>query len=344
MTLVVITLLLLETSSRIYWKLTAKVPLTEPGKIPISFYPELEAVNRLNPSADDNYHDILLLGGSVLNDQWGNVSTELRRLLEEKEVNNIRIFNLAIPAHTSRDSLLKYKALKNHRFDQVIFYHGINETRANNIPRNLFKTDYSHFDWYAIVNAMATSNHNSTLALPLTIKYLNLLINNHLSRETRAPRHSPKKAWIHHGSDHKSTSSIRKNAKEIAEIASKRGDKLAIATFSLYVPQNYSLERFKAKQLDYQLHLTPLELWGNPGHVITAIKAHNKELIDIAKHNKAIQLVRIDESMPKGANYFNDPCHLTPSGSHELAKIFAQSIYSDDKTPAITNEKRLPSR
>ena len=330
-TLALITFLLLETSTRVYWKATAKVPFTEPGKIPLSFYPELESVSRLNPSAGDGYHDILLLGGSVLNDQWGNVSTELRQLLKNKQIENIRIFNLAIPAHTSRDSLLKYKALKNYRFDQIIFYHGINETRANNIPGHLFKPDYSHFDWYAVVNGMATQDSNTILALPSTIKYLSLLVNNRFSSDNRAPRHSPKKEWIHHGSDHKSASSIRNNAAEIAKLAAKRGDKLAIATFSLYVPRNYSLERFKAKQLDYQLHLTPLELWGHPNHVITATKAHNNELISMAKHNKDIQLIRSDKLIPKSANYFNDPCHLTSNGSLELAKILVHGIYSDNK-------------
>ena len=330
-TLALITFLLLETSSRVYWKATARVPVTEPGKIPLSFYPELESVSRLNPSAGDSYHDILLLGGSVLNDQWGNVSTELRQLLNKKQIGNIRIFNLAIPAHTSRDSLLKYKALKNYRFDQIIFYHGINETRANNIPDDLFKPDYSHFDWYSVVNGMATQDPNSILALPLTIKYLSLLVNNRFSSDSRAPRHSPKKEWIHHGSAHKSASSIRNNAKEIAKLAAKRGDKLAIATFSLYVPKDYSLERFKAKQLDYQRHLTPLELWGHPNHVIAATMTHNKELISIANDDKSVRLIHSDKLMPKGANYFNDPCHLTPRGSLELAKILASGIYADDK-------------
>ena len=327
LTLLLITFLWLEISSRAYWRITAKVPLTAPGKIPLSFYPELEPVNRLRPSADDNYHDILLLGGSVLNDQWGSVSNELHQLLKKKQVNNIRIFNLAIPAHTSRDSLLKYKALKDHRFDQIIFYHGINETRANNIPEHLFRTDYSHFDWYAIVNAMAKPDSNSLLALPFTLKYLNLLVHNHFSSHNHIPRHSPKKEWVHYGSAPKSASSIRANVKEIAQTAAERGDKLAITTFSLYIPKNYSLERFRAKQLDYQLHLTPLELWGHPAHVIAATKAHNKELIDIAKKDQTIQLVRADQLMPKGASYFNDPCHLTPSGSLELAKILALSLY-----------------
>ena len=327
-----ITLLMLEIASRIYWKAKSKVPFTEPWKISLSFYPELELISTLNPSTNDNYHDILLLGGSVLNDQWGTVSTEIRQLLEKKKVSNIRIFNLAVPAHTSRDSLLKYKALKNYRFDQIIFYHGINETRANNIPGHLFKADYSHFDWYAITNAMAASNHEPILALPPTVKYLKLLVNNHFSSENRAPRHSPKKEWIHHGSTHKSATSIRNNLKEIAKIATKRGDNLAIATFSLYVPKDYSLARFKAKQLDYQLHLTPLELWGHPNHVITATKAHNEELMNIAKNDKTIQLIRADKLMPKGASYFNDPCHLTPEGSFQFAKIIVHSIYPNHNT------------
>ena len=59
---------------------------------------------------------------------------ELREQLAYLGQRNVRIFNLAMPAHTSRDSWLKYAALRDARFDLVIFYHGINEARVNNAP------------------------------------------------------------------------------------------------------------------------------------------------------------------------------------------------------------------
>jgi hypothetical protein len=74
--------------------------------------------------------NILLLGGPVL--YFAGRQAALREAFGE----DARVYNFAQTAHSSLDSLTKYRyALdRGYRFDYVIFYHGINEVRANNVP------------------------------------------------------------------------------------------------------------------------------------------------------------------------------------------------------------------
>src|ERR1700734_783326 len=80
------------------------------------------AVNaRLGP--DDGSYDVLLLGGSVLEQTAPALEQALRKELDGR----VRLFNLARSPHTSRDSFLKHSHLGNRHFDLVIFYDAIND-------------------------------------------------------------------------------------------------------------------------------------------------------------------------------------------------------------------------
>ena len=47
------------------------------------------------------------------------------------------------------DSLWKYRYwYDGYDFDLVMFYHGINDSRANNYPRDVFRDDYTQFSYY----------------------------------------------------------------------------------------------------------------------------------------------------------------------------------------------------
>jgi hypothetical protein len=69
---------------------------------------------------------------------------------------NVRVFNLSMPALTSRDGWLQYAA------------------RANNAPPEIFREDYSHYSWYEIVNMLSAYHHRAHFALPYTVRYLGL--------------------------------------------------------------------------------------------------------------------------------------------------------------------------
>src|SRR5215471_18848261 len=137
-----------EASSRLIWKLTFGVPFFSPEKMYYVFYPELKSVEKRRIPAHDGQIDILLLGGSVLNPNFGNIARVLEERIAYETKKPVRIYNLAKSAHSSADSYYKYRHLMDKHFDLVIFYHGINEVRANNVPPSVFKPDYSHYSWY----------------------------------------------------------------------------------------------------------------------------------------------------------------------------------------------------
>jgi hypothetical protein len=315
-----------ELAARGFWAVAYGVPPLEPGRILYGWYPKLARVDRARPSRDDGSFDVLLLGGSVLHPQWGRVPQELRRQLDAAGVGEHRIFDLAEIAQTSRDSRLKYEALADARFDLVVVYHGINETRANNAPPELFRADYSHYAWYEVLNALAPYHGKAHFALPLTVRYIAVRLRQRLGAERYVPQHRPNEAWLAHGSELRSTESFRDNLEAIAALARERGDPLLLATFALYVPDDYSERAFAAKRLDYGLHRTPLERWGIPANVVAGVRAHNEVVRSLAADGDASFFVDEARLMPRGARSFDDACHLTPDGSQRFVELLLAPV------------------
>jgi hypothetical protein len=146
---------LAELGSRAFWWWRHGVPLVGPGQLLSRvFYPELRLVEA--PAPRDAF-TILVLGGSVVadSDPYNRIPTRLAERLTRAAGRPVVVRGLAQAGHSTRDSLLKYRALADRRFDLVVVYHGINDARANNAPPEVFRRDYSHYAWYAQVNALA---------------------------------------------------------------------------------------------------------------------------------------------------------------------------------------------
>ncbi len=310
------TLAVLEVAARVFWKWQYDVPLTRPADILNGFYPELTQVNWKYPEFDGNHDalDILLLGGSVLNPHWGAIEQDLRERLTFRLKRPVRTYNMAEAAHTSRDSYLKYSLL-DRRFDLVIFYHGINETRANNAPESLFAKDYSHYSWYAAVNMLHEQHRESVFALPFTLKFLIIKAQEALRIVRYVPLHGPRRAWLKYGEHVKSAAALEENLRAIVELARERGQAVLLMTFATHVPQNYSRALFDARSLDYSLHLSPIEIWGRPEHVVRAIDRHNRVILDVEDRYDHALFVDQARLMPREGRYFNDICHFTRAGS-----------------------------
>ena len=105
------------------------------------YYSKLPAVRDAEIRAGDETVDILLLGGSVL-EQIAPVLETAAKLEIQRPV---RVFSVCTSAHTSRDSYLKFSQLKKQRFDLVVVYHGINDARMNCVRDDLFQDDYTHW-------------------------------------------------------------------------------------------------------------------------------------------------------------------------------------------------------
>jgi hypothetical protein len=237
----------LEVAARAFWSLRYDVPFGRPGHILYAFYPELRRVDYKRPSHDDEFYDVLFLGGSVLHRDWSQVEQALGEQLAFAGHRNVRVFNLAVPAHTSRDSRIKYSALRGPRFELVLVYHWINDARTNNVPPELFREDYGHYTWYETVNLLAPYHGRAKLALPYTLRYLVLLARQSAGRDRYVPRN---RAWCATVTI-PGPGGVRDNLEAILEVAGRRKDQVLLATFATWLPSDYSLGRFRARRLDY---------------------------------------------------------------------------------------------
>lgn len=302
-------LLLLEPALR---HVAGRAPDGSPlASVALRFYPELARVLTDPPRRDDGRVDILLLGGSVLA-RLPDPTAELEQLLGRP----VRVDNVGEGGHTSRDSRIKYDLLGappwNARYDAVVFYHAINEVRANNCPPELYRSDYGHYAWYSQVNVLLQPwSRNYWAPTLLQTGWHGLL--SRLNRKNYVPTHVPKDRWLEHGRELKTPPDFAANLAAILDLAQERGDGVLLGTFALYLPPDYSREAFEAKGLDYAKHDLPAEIWGLPEVVRQGVAAHNAELRRLAEA-RGLPLVDVDGLLPKGGRYFDDPCHLTPEG------------------------------
>jgi hypothetical protein len=310
-----------ELAARLYWQLRG-VPLTEPSRVLQAFYPGLREIDERGARWNAAPIRILLLGGSTLSPLWGSVQAELREQLAYAGFPHIRIFNLARPGMTSRDSRLAYESLGPERFDLVMVYDGINEARANNVAPHLFRDDYGHYGWYESVNALARHHGHARWALPYTLEYLALELRQLAFPSRYIPRHRPPPEVVGYGSTVRSTGPFEANIRAILARAASRGEPVLLMTFATRVPANYTLERFEAGQLGYGMaaRTTPLELWGDPAHVQRAVAAHNEVVRALARANPTVGFVDQAALLAGDRRSFNDACHLTLWGSHRFVE------------------------
>jgi hypothetical protein len=277
------------------------------------YYPELARALREPP--DDETIDVLLLGGSVLHAGWSSVAPALTEALAYATRRPVRVHNLATAAHTSRDSLLKYRALRGQRYDLVVFYHGINETRTNNAPPELFRPDYGHYAWYRYVNHAADDPLPPLLVTPAVLIHAWTTLGRRLGLLRLVPPHKPEPDWLAYGHEARSRVPFRRNLDAILALAAEKGEPVLLMTFALFVPESYTAERFDAMQTDFTTHQTPLAIWGDPEAVVKAVAAHNAEVREAAAGDPNAALVDQARLMPPERRYFNDVCHLTVEGS-----------------------------
>lgn len=315
-----------EGAVRAFWHLCYGVSFSNPGRILYAYYPELQRVDAEQPTRGDEFYDILFLGASTLHKDWGQVEQDLLEQLAYNGHRNVRIFNLAKPAHTSRDSWLKYAALGKARFELVVFYDGINEARANNAPPEIFREDYAHYSWYRFVNALAPYHGTTSFSLPYTLRYLAISMQYARTKDRDVPTHSPRKEWVHYGRDPRSAVSFKHNLGAILDLATRRGDRVLLMTFATYVPEGYSFEAFKAKRLDYGLHRNPIEIWGTREHVLKTVAVHNEIVRSLAAQHEGVLFVDQASLMAGSPRYFNDPCHLTAVGSAKFVEYLLMGL------------------
>jgi len=324
-----------EILSRLYWKSNISLSMRRPSEILYTFYPELKKIRKVAPSSDDKFVNILILGASALTRQHGEVEKYLSERLIQCGHTNVRIFNLSVPGHTSRDSLRKYEALNSFHFDLVLSCNAVGDVRVNNAPPEIFKDDYSHFARDELINFLAQYHGTARFSLPYTLYALILFLRYRLNKKHYVPFARPRDRWVSYGAVLWSVQAVRDNTSRIIALASKRNEKLILLTSAFYSPQNYSLEAFQKKQLDYVLHSHPFEIFGDPGNVKKALLAHNELFRELAKHHAEVALVDQEKLMENCPECFNDPVHFTVVGSVRFVENALPAILNAIKTEVM---------
>jgi hypothetical protein len=325
---IVYVLLLGEIGARVYWHLVRRVSITDPDGIWHSFYPEVarHRIRRREAAArDGGSFDVLLLGGSVLHENYGTIGEDLRAALASRLGRDVRVFNLAYPARTSRDSLLKFRRLTEEKYDLVVFYHGINDTRMNNCPKTLFRDDYRHAAWYDKVDAFG-SRSQCFLLLPFTMTWTKISLLESGYAGMYVPRLNPRPAWVNEGADIKTATAFRNHAREIIAGAKRQGAQVLLMSFAYHFPRDASGRLLPEGPEHYASGVSVAGIWGLAENVAQGIDVHNAIIQELVREDPTLLYVDQHRLMPKNAVTFHDCCHMTAQGGARFVENILSSL------------------
>lgn len=320
----VLALLMLEVGSRALYARDEHLPYLFPPEYLV--YPPLyHAMRDYSPET----MNVLLLGGSVLN----GVGQDNK--LQDALGPGWRVYNVAQNAHSSLDSLTKYQWLtaRGYRFDYVIFYHAINEVRANNAPPDVFRADYSHYLFYRLVHAVFGQKHpvhRAALHSALVFRVDRLMTQ---LRETRTLGRRfvniayPREDWIDYGGEIRSALSFEANLLGIAAIARQTGAAFIVGEF-VYDPRLDDFVQRKPGAPSRNEMIAYTKEWGLPEHVQKGIATHNDVIL---RHAGEFHVVPFGTM--RRPEYFIDPCHFTPEAEAEFVRRWATAIRKVEENP-----------
>ena len=285
------------------------------------FYPRLHhGLRGYRPGATN----VLLLGGSTLE--------RIRAPLWNAQHPGWRFHNVSLKAHTSLDSRYKYEYLlrKGFRFDFVVFYHGINDTRTNNVPPALFDPNYGHYAFYRMAHTIFR-DRGSLRSLVVRSSYLGysleLLYRLRPAQEGMLPPGPPPKEWKPFGAEIKSREPFRRNLVRISELARAAGSRLVVPLFAYYHPEDYSFEAWTRREVGRRCGNPgdPPHIWGYPPNVVRGIREHNRAI-----EEERSRFILVDTADISGvAEHFCDICHFSTAG----AELFVEKVLGAIEKP-----------
>lgn len=309
-------LLVGELAARAYWRISERVPPLRTDKLIDRFHRDVSqsgvvdaVLDRCGPTID-----VLLLGGSVLHADFGCIERLLRQRIESALSRPARVFNLSAVGRTSRDSLEKYARLNDKRFHLVVVYDGINDVRLNNCPPTRFRDDYTHCSWYLWIERLKRHTEVGWWAMPYTLEYWAIDAIDSFNVGVFVPRHRPRDAWLEAGSNVRTDRTLAANLTSMLAIAKERGDIMAVCTFAWHLSKDYSEAAFRARQLDYDKHSMPVEMWGLPANVAKALRLQNAAIRQTVAMYPDALLIDQEQAIEGSAANFDDICHLTDAG------------------------------
>lgn len=310
-------LVITELAVRAYWGLVGGSFLDAPNRMHLLWYSKLKGVES---SREDGVFDVLLLGGSTMR----NLGEPIRRALDEVIEGPFRVHNTAASAHTSLDSRSKYMHLAAERFELVVYYHAINEARANNCPPELFRDDYTHYAWYRPIRSY-DADSNRIFALPFTLRFVAEKLAPQMGLVDVVPRNRPREEWLEFGADVKTGPAFRRNLGWIADAAGERGDPFVPIAFATFVPPGYTDQKFLDKQLGLADGGVPNMLWGRTEHLVKAVAVHNRAVLDL-RGREGLHVLDMRPEIPAQARYWRDICHMSDEGRALWAAAFVRDL------------------
>ena len=332
MVIMVFSFLLLEAGLRALLCLTTGAAFFHPSTVIYRYYPELIPIQQADISNTDSTLDILILSCSVLHRDWVDIVSEMNKCMQVPAgYNRVKIYNASGVGHGSRDNLIKYGLLKDKKFDVVIYYDAINDSRLNNCPEDVFKSDYSHCMWYDEINHIMRHPEIDITVLPFFYDWMKIRFKSLFEKDAYIPKHySLRPQWLVYGSNMKSLPCYESNLKQIMDMAQNRGAKFLYLTFAYYVPSGYSGLKFRNKSLDYSFcdHSRETEIWGSPQNVSRFIESINADSKIWVKPYKNAHWADLGAQFPKSGEYFADICHFSPKGIQKFAAIACTGLDS----------------
>lgn len=295
------------------------------------FYPYVKEVRSKEIRRGGEVKNVLILGGSVVSSAWTHMESRLDTILQEYYGKGARFafYNVAEAGHTSRDNALKYKLLKEKRFDLVLYYEAINENRANNVPAEHFRQDYSHMRWYQDIGLLQSHPEIDITVIPYVLEKVIGNVIDRLERRVYISNGEVDPLFAQYGSDIKTEESYRRNLTEIIAIAKKRGDQLLLMSYASFFPENVVLTGEEKDMAHFagcnRFVATPVIMWGRPENVKKGIRVHNRVLKELANKYNTLFL-DMEYRIPKDPELFCDVCHLSAPGAQCLAQEIAEYI------------------
>ncbi len=293
-----------------------------------NYYKELKKPLETKITKDDGYNDILILGGSVISPLWSRMDARLDSLLSKR---NVRVFDVAIPGHTSLDNAIKYDLLKDKEFDLVIYYEAINENRANNTAPEMFKEDYSQMEWYHHIGLIRKHPELNFTTLPYLLHKAIVTITRKITKTPFVENDNVRKENRKYGADIKTAGPYKKNLESIIGLASEKQEKLLLMAYTSFFPDvnllgDPSDAQYFAKNCARAAIVT---VWGDTKNTQKGIEVHNDILTRLAVEHKTYYL-DMRKIIPQEVDYFCDICHLSEKGCGIFADALANYIATNN--------------
>jgi hypothetical protein len=319
--------LFVEFAAHAYWGIVRKTSILCPN-IWSAYFREWDTsgVAEANEENRDRTCRVLLLGGSVVSEEYGSVGPELADGLAARIGRRVRVYNLAFPARTSRDSLLKYRALAQKHFDLVVYYHGINDTHMNCCPPELYRDDYRHCLWYDEIHTYQKLGNPRWLVSPFTIFLMGSSSADALQLRPSISRLYSDADWAKYGGDVKTRKAFRDNLTELIEHAHARRETVLAMTFAYHLPHVIAGSAGDENPADYASGESLVKIWGRGEFVARGIDVHNAIVRDIVREDSNVLFIDQHALMPRGPEHFADCCHLTQKGCTALVRNIVDGV------------------